>query len=133
MISTLVVRSSEANVFEAIRYFFLRDAIKAIQAFETLLNSGESPILIVSLIARQARLLLKLYCGYQSNLQGPKLAQYLKIPPYFLKQYEAEASKWDVSSLNHLLSDLSELDLRLKTKSQDVSEVILNWTLAHTF
>jgi len=129
LVNNLIKPSGDAQLFESIRFFYSRNILRSIHAFQYLLRSGESPVLIVSLLARQARLLLKVYIGYNANLQGPKLAQYLKVPHYFLKQYESEAKLWSMNSLIHLISSLSDLDIRLKTKSQDSTELILNWTI----
>jgi len=129
VVKNLVVSSTESNVFESIHRFFSCDPVKSSQSFKRLLESGESPILIVSLMARHTRLLLKYHAGRKANLNGQKLAQFLRVPTYFLKQYEAEAKNWSSFQLLNLLSRLSELDVSLKTKSQDSQEMILNWTL----
>jgi DNA polymerase-3 subunit delta len=129
IVQNLVVSSTESTVFESVHFFFTRDVVRCTQSFKQLMDSGESPILLVTLMARHTRLLLKYHSGRKANLSGPKLAQFLKVPPYFFKQYESEASQWTSSQLLNLIAHLAELDLKLKTRSQNSQEMILNWTL----
>jgi DNA polymerase III delta subunit len=129
VVSDFVVFHHEAKVFEAIKKFFNGDFLGVHHDFETLLFSGESPTLLVVLLLRQTRLLLKLHLGRKMGFQGAKLAQYLKVPQYFLKSYESQAVRWSEKSLEFFLVQLSHLDWDLKTKNMDSSQQLLNWII----
>lgn len=129
LVSKLVVFSQEARIFESIKDFFSRNSVKTCHSFQQLIEGGESPVLLVSLLARHTRLLLKVHAGHRSGIQGVKLAQALRVPLYFLKQYEKDAKLWSRVSLKNLILKLNQLDRSLKTTSLNPVEILLNWTV----
>lgn len=128
IIQRFIQPQGDSNIFAWVKTVFSRDLAKSQFQMEHLLQSGESPIACVSLLARHARILLKTREGLQIGLRGPKLAQYIKVPSYFLKKYEADLKHWSEADLKQLLIGLSKLDFSLKSSRLKPSTLMGNWT-----
>ena len=66
-------------------------------------------------MARHFRLLYQLKRHQSAGVTGPKLAQALQIPPYFLKQYLDQGRHWTETQIEQVLVILSETDRALKS------------------
>lgn len=126
-----ITRQAEANIFEWIRLLLKRNKkVQTYQELKNILDSGESPLAVTQLLARHIRILLKREYFLHQGLRGPKLAQALKIPPYFLKKYDEDSKAWSTNQLKLIINQLAQLDRQLKSSKLSVETLLLNWVQA---
>ena len=114
-VTAVVSKAREESVFQWTEAVASKDRIKAFELLAGLLDQGQSEVGIVVLMARHIRLLLKIKKGQELGYSGPRLAQYVQVPPYFMNNYLKQASLWSVSGLEKVLLTLNETDKALKT------------------
>ncbi len=114
-VTQVVSKAREESVFQWTEAVASKDRIKAFELLASLLDQGQSEVGIVILMARHVRLLLKIKKGQELGYSGPRLAQYVQVPPYFMSHYLKQASLWSVSGLEKALLTLNETDKALKT------------------
>ncbi len=114
-VTAVVSKAREESVFQWTEAVAAQDRIKALELLVSLLDQGQSEVGIVILMARHIRLLLKIKKGQELGYSGPRLAQYVQVPPYFLNNYLKQASLWSTSGLEKVLLTLNETDKALKT------------------
>lgn len=134
-VSQVVSKAREESVFQWTEAVASKDRIKAFELLASLLDQGQSEVGIVVLMARHVRLLLKIKKGQELGYSGPRLAQYVQVPPYFMANYLKQASLWSVSGLEKLLLTLNETDKALKTSPVSaplwLENMVLKITPAH--
>ncbi|MNH78778.1 DNA polymerase III subunit delta [compost metagenome] len=114
-INQLVARTTEQNVFGMVEDIANLKLEQALSTFYELLKQREEPIKIAALIARQFRIMLQVKeLGGQSYSQQ-QIASQLGLHPYAVKIAGEQARKFEVSRLRHSLSELAELDFRMKS------------------
>jgi DNA polymerase-3 subunit delta len=134
-VQQVVSKSREESVFQWTEAVASKDRIKAFELLAGLLDQGQSEVGIVVLMARHVRLLLKIKKGQELGYSGPRLAQYVQVPPYFMSGYLKQASLWSVSGLEKVLLTLNETDKALKTSPVSaplwLENMVLKITPAH--
>ncbi|GEM_PF-3061447 len=125
-VDNMISYSDEGQIFEWVQNFFSKKRLLTEVQMNGLFDSGQSPQLMISLLARHARILAKIYEGKNKNLDGPQLSAYAKVPPYFLKNYLSDLRRWSLSELDYLLVQLAELDFLLKSQNQRPAIVFTN-------
>ncbi len=85
-------------------------------AIKKFLDQGESSVALIIFLARHFRLLLKVKEGLEKGLKYKALADFVRIPPFFLNQYLDEVKLWSKDGLKNNLIELYNLDKELKTK-----------------
>ncbi|MGE3540982.1 MAG: DNA polymerase III subunit delta [Candidatus Tectimicrobiota bacterium] len=115
--------------------FALSDALgarqlgQALLLVERLLNQGEPPLVIFSMIVRHVRLLWSVQQLRSSYQDPPRLAKALGIPPSVCRQLLAQGRHFSVGQLRMLYEATLEADVRFKTSSKSprsiLEEVIL--------
>jgi len=119
VIELLASRTLEQDVFALIE-----DVVsgRLTQAFRTLydcLKMGEEPIKLLSLLARQFRLLLQVKIWAPKGYTQQQLAGMLKVHPYAVKKALEQARFFSEGSLRGLLAILAEEDFRMKSGQVD--------------
>lgn len=134
-VSQVVSKAREESVFQWTEAVASKDRIKAFELLASLLDQGQSEVGIVVLMARHIRLLLKVKKGQELGFSGPRLAQYVQVPPYFMSNYLKQASLWSNSGLEKALLTLNETDKALKTSPVSaplwLENMVLKMTPAH--
>jgi len=99
------------DLFELTRAIGTRQCERAFRLLRQMLLSGEASVGILALVARHFRLLWRV----KETGEG--------VPPYFLKDYQAQAQGFSEKSLSEILERLFQTDWRLK--SEKISDTIL--------
>lgn len=114
-VTQLVARSTEQNVFGMVEDIANLKLERALSTFYELLKQREEPIKIAALIARQFRIMLQVKeLGGQSYSQQ-QIASQLGLHPYAVKVAGEQARKFEAARLRKSLSELAELDYRMKS------------------
>jgi DNA polymerase-3 subunit delta len=119
LIDELVVRSAEQNVFLLIEEIVQLRLDRAFSILDELLKQKEEPIKIVSLIARQFRIILQVKELGKQGYSQQQIASQIGLHPYAVKLAEGQARKYDLPKLSAILSRLADLDFQMKSGQID--------------
>ncbi|RME17140.1 MAG: DNA polymerase III subunit delta [Bdellovibrio sp.] len=111
----VVSASRSHNIFEFTDALAQKDKVKALTYLASLLEDGQSPISVISMVTRHIRILEKLKEGMNQGLKQTQLCQASGIPPYFLKKYQQQSHKWNPQQLSQAIQALQKTDMALKT------------------
>ncbi len=119
LIDDLVVRSTEQNVFILIEDIVQMNLTRAFGIFHDLLKQKEEPIKIVSLIARQFRIILQVKELLSQSYSHQQIASQLGVHPYGVKVAAAQGGRYTMDKLYTILSQIADLDYGMKTGQTD--------------
>lgn len=119
VIEQLVARTTEQNVFAMVEHIANLRLEQALDIFYELLKQREEPIKIASLIARQFRIMLQVKDLARQSYSQQQIASQLGLHPYAVKIAGEQARKFEPSRLKAILSDLAQLDYRMKSGGID--------------
>ncbi|TMW73877.1 DNA polymerase III subunit delta [Alteribacter natronophilus] len=118
-VDDLVARSLEQNIFALVDGVVKGRIDVAWRIFDDLLKQKEEPIKILSLLARQFRILYQVKQLSQQGYSQKQMAGQLKLHPYAVKLAAQQAGRFDDRHLLGLLDDLADTDYRIKTGQLD--------------
>lgn len=124
VVSLLVARSLEQNVFSLVDAVVKQDSMKAMHLYRDLLQNNEEPIKILSLLATQFRLI------YHSKLLGnqgygqQQIAQSLKVHPFRIKLALQQSKLFSEDQLQAIMKELAEADYEMKMGKMDKSLIL---------
>jgi DNA polymerase III delta subunit len=132
-VEALIPRSRDENIFEWIDRWILvanqdpllnpDSTLDLLVRLKDLKRQGNGPFVILSLLARQVRLLLKVKQSLLKNKIGDnqrsdaEWAQILGVPPFVVKKVFKQAQAWDESQLRKVLIKIAQLDRTFKNSS----------------
>ncbi|MEC0249241.1 DNA polymerase III subunit delta [Paenibacillus chitinolyticus] len=119
LIDSLVVRSTEQNVFILIEQVVQLRLDRAFALLEELLKQKEEPIKIVMLMARQFRIMLQVKELSKQSYSQQQIAGQLGLHPYAVKVAEGQARAYDIEKLSRIVSQLADLDFKMKSGGID--------------
>ncbi|WP_245579633.1 DNA polymerase III subunit delta [Alteribacter aurantiacus] len=119
VVDELVARSLEQNIFALVDGVVKRNLDSAWQIFDDLLKQKEEPIKILSLLARQFRILYQVKQLSQQGYSQKQMASQLKLHPYAVKLAAGQAKHFDDRHLLDILDQLAETDYKIKTGQLD--------------
>lgn len=118
-VDQLVARSTEQNVFVMVEHIAAIRLEQALGIFYELLKQREEPIKIAALIARQFRIMLQVKELARQSYSQQQIASQLSLHPYVVKLAGDQARKFETGRLKAILSELAELDYRMKSGQID--------------
>ncbi|MGG6314063.1 DNA polymerase III subunit delta [Paenibacillus macerans] len=118
-IEQLVARSTEQNVFAMVEHIAALKLEPALRIFYELLKQREEPIKIAALIARQFRIMLQVKDLGRQSYSQQQIASQLSLHPYVVKLAGEQSRKFEAGRLRNILSELAELDYRMKSGQID--------------
>lgn len=107
--------SRTESVFELTEAVGHRQTERSLSLLSRLLDSGQSEVGVVSLIARHFRILMLVKLGQQKKLYDNSLAQFCGVPPYFLRQYTDASRLWQDRALKQALLITAATEKKLKS------------------
>lgn len=114
-VEAAVDRHPDQNVFQFTSLVFRRQLVPALQALSDLLQQQQNEVGMLSLLARQCRILILLKRGLADGLAGQKLAGHAGVSPFFLNDYIEQANLWRLSQLETCLMRLSGIEKNMKS------------------
>lgn len=103
------------TVFELLRQVSQGQTRQAVSSLNNLLLSGESPLGILALLARQIRLLWQAKDGMARNIPAAELAQKLGLPSTVVGNYTQQATTFSEAELYRIHRVIRETDWALKS------------------
>lgn len=122
-IRLMVEDTKVESIFDFTDSIGSKDIDNAIKLLGKMLNQGEVPVKIISMIARQLRLILltKVYKG--KNIPSSDLPAKAGFKPFLLNRYLSQAEKYSIKELERCFLIIQKTDVKLK--SSGISEKIL--------
>ncbi|CAM3320983.1 MULTISPECIES: DNA polymerase III subunit delta [Saccharibacillus] len=118
-VETLVAIGTEQSVFVLVEHIANLKLQQALGVFYDLLKQREEPIKIVSLIARQFRIILQVKEMAGQNYSQQQMAGQLGLHPYAVKIASEQARRFEAARLRRILSSIAKLDHEIKTGAVD--------------
>jgi DNA polymerase-3 subunit delta len=119
VIEDLVRSSRQHGIFELIGAVGRRDRIGALRSLTSLLETGEHPLVIVTMMARHCRQMLIARELMLQGKRGADIARAAQIPAFILEQFQRQARTADFAALKEMYIRLADIDRKLKSSSGD--------------
>lgn len=125
-VDDLVSSMRQHTIFELTKAMGMRDRPGALRQLVSLLDSGEKPLGIASMMARHFRQIL-IAQGLLEQGKSPRdAASAAQVPPYFLDEFMRHVRAIDWATARTMYLRLAEIDYRLKSSSPDERMVLEN-------
>jgi DNA polymerase-3 subunit delta len=119
VLDDLVRSSRQHGIFELIGALGRRDRAGALRFLASLLNMGESILVVVSMMARHCRQVLIAKECLKEGMSPREIGSAAQIPPFLLDQFLREARAADSIAIQTMHIGLADVDRRLKSSSGD--------------
>ncbi len=118
-IDRVIKKPLEGDIFKMLDYISEKKVDKSILLFHTLMDKGEAVQKIFFMISRQFRLLKKAKILKKAGHNKESITKILGIHPYSVKKLLLYVDKFSDSSLNDILTLCVDIELKMKTTTQD--------------
>jgi len=112
-IDVVCTKGLEVKVFALVDALAQRNKAGAMKIFDNLMEAKESPILVLSLIARQFRMMLA--CRAAGSRSSSEIAAGIGAPPFAIKECMRQAKNFSESELVEAMKDCLDADVGIKT------------------
>jgi DNA polymerase III subunit delta len=112
-----VISQRSFTVFELLRYVSQGHVRQAVSSLRNLLLSGESPLGILALLARQVRLIWQAKDAIERRLPSAELGRKLNLPPSVVSNYTHQAQSFSEEALYRIHCLIRDTDLAIKSTS----------------
>ncbi|NIO03099.1 MAG: DNA polymerase III subunit delta [Proteobacteria bacterium] len=116
-VETVVSRVKVHTIFDLTKAVGMKDSTEALRILNQMLESGEPPLRILTMIVRQFRLIWMAKDMRSHGIPDGKIGRTLGIPGFFLKGFLAQLKNFTPEELARGYSRLFEADLTLKSRS----------------
>lgn len=117
-VERVVGASRQFSIFELCDAVGQRRIETSLAIADHMLTQGEQPTGILAMLTRHFVILSRLNANKDRRLPPESLAKALKIQPFFLRNYAAQAGNFTTAQLRSALGHLLEADLQLKSSYQ---------------
>lgn len=117
VVELLVLRTPEMDVFALTDQYIKGNVAGTVQIYHDLLQNGEEPIMLTSLIATQIRLMIHVQTLRRKGYQQQQIAKILSVHPYRVKLMLENRQLPSEQRLQDILHKLATIDFQLKSTS----------------
>lgn len=118
-ITAVVGATKGYTVFELQNAIGRKDPKEAIKILERMLETGQSPQMIIVMLTRFFTQLWKLSDVRARKMPEQEIAREIGVPPYFVKQFLEFRTNFDTNQIEQNFKSLLEADTVLKSTSRD--------------
>jgi DNA polymerase-3 subunit delta len=119
-VELLVADEDTAEMFKFIDAVSLRDGRAAYRLMRGILARGESPLVVMTMLARQTRLMIS--AREYESLSAERLAQTLGVHSFVAQKAQQQARHFSLPELEHLHHAIFDADVAIKTgRMEDVA------------
>ena len=118
----------QSSMFELLNSVFSANSKKALVLYQEQRDLKQEPQKIISMLVWQFHIIAIIKAAKQLSVE--QIAKDSKINPYVISKTSTMTSKITLSQLRHMIRDLLELDVRLKTESIDADEALKLYILS---
>lgn len=124
MIDQICVFSLETRVFELVKKIAQGESDEALSIYARMLQSKESPIGILVLVARQFRMMYQVKYLKAQKQDQKKIAAQMKMPYFAVKDMLQQVNAYGFRELEKVLSSCLETDRFIKTGQMDAGKAV---------
>lgn len=131
-VEKLVVKhlgDSSNIIFDLVKYISSSDKKRALEQYKLLQEYNIDDISLIGLIESQLRLLEEVSIYKKEGLYKDDIATKLNIHPYRIQKTMELLSTTNISSINNLIKNLSEIDYKVKSGLIDSKDCILMYII----
>jgi len=114
-IQSICTQTLESRIFSLTKAMGEGNAPKALKEFSTMLALKESPIMILTMIIRQLRIILLVKCGTEKRLPRHQIAKDVGIRDFVINEALSHAARFTNGQLVRSLGQCMETDIKIKT------------------
>lgn len=118
-VDELAGASRQRGIFELTDSLGKRDAKASLRNLASLLNSGESPLMIVTMMARHYRQILIVKEMLESRRNPSEISETAQVPKFILEDFIRQARSIDREAARGMYLKLAETDRRFKSTNAD--------------
>jgi DNA polymerase III subunit delta len=133
-VEAVVGISKEFTVFELTKMVGEKNISKSIEIVERMLDSGESPQLIIVMLTRHFIIMAKLLDLQAAAKSDFELAGAVRVSPFFIKEYLSQLRRYSPGAVENAFLALARADRELKSSATDpklVMDVLLYEIMGH--
>lgn len=124
-IQELVANSVQDNSFLLVEKWVNGDEVAKLKIAEEIVDSGESELGFLQLLARHLRILNQIKVGVESKQTKDQLSKKNGIPVYFVDKYIKQSRHWSGPQITGLLAKLTDSEMALK-RNPDLKKAVLS-------
>ena len=117
-VELLIKKNLDSNIFDLMDAINQRNKTKLFNVYYELINNNEDEIKIISIIANNFRLLLKIKILLEDTKEE-EIIKILSLHPYRFKKLKEQNYIYSKTDLYEILKNLSELDINIKSGNID--------------
>lgn len=125
-----VTETHQHDVFELTDAVGSKRFARAISLLQNILENGESPILVLNMLARHFRILSKAKDISGRLKDSSEVARYLGVHPFFAKNYMSQSRAFSAKELRTGFKILHDCDRALKSSRLEKKKVLENALIA---
>ncbi len=114
-VRTLVPYVHQANIFEMTDALGQRDGPRASQLLHRMLDDGNEPLYLLSMIARQFRIMIQVKDLADRGVHPKDIPNRLGMKPFVARKGLSQATQFSMAQLTAIYHKLWETDLAIKT------------------
>lgn len=114
-VEALAPENLDTNIFKLVDAVGGRDMPKAFTLLGYMKRSGEPPVKVLFMIARQFRLLLQTSLLKEMGYSGRAIASKLHLPPFVIGSLTKQCANFTQRDLKIALKECGEADMRIKS------------------
>jgi DNA polymerase-3 subunit delta len=118
-VERLVSSLQEASIFHMVDALASRDRRRALTLLRRLLSEGAAPLYLLTMIARQFRLLLQAQELEAQRVPAAAMAQEMAVPAFVVRKSLQQARNFRPAELRTILAHLLDIDVGIKTGQVD--------------
>lgn len=114
-VQALVSRARQTSIFDLVDCVGRRQSDRALRLLHRMLDDGQAPLYLLTMLARQVRILIQVSELRARGLASREIAQRLKLHPYVVEKGLAQAQNFNMEQLETAHQHLVNADWAIKT------------------
>lgn len=123
-VKKVITRYEDNTIFKLVDAVVKRDKEKIFYLYKELLNNKEEPIMILTMLANQFRLMYQSKVLYNEGLSFKEIASKLKEHPYRVQLAIQNSNNLSKKELKNIIQKLAETDYQIKTGIMDKEKAL---------
>ncbi len=114
-VRALVSRARETSIFDLVDCVGRREPERALRLLHHMLEEGAAPLYLLTMLARQVRILIQVTELREQGLSPREMAKRLKLHPYVVEKGLAQARRFEMAQLEAAHRRVVQTDWAIKT------------------
>jgi len=120
-IAALCIPTLQTRIFDLLGAMGKADAARALTLYANMLHMKESPLMILTMLIRQFRILLQCKAAQEKNIPRADMGKQFGLQGFIVTEALNQAKRFPIETLIQALADCQETDARIKTGRIDMA------------